>query len=73
MREYRVSPGSRVACTVTPKNDLLVRRLERLHRRNDTTPRYDKDAATLAWQRTIDFFMKKPERAEPAASRSPTC
>lgn len=23
---------------------------------NDTTPRYDKDAATLAWQRTIDFF-----------------
>jgi carboxymethylenebutenolidase len=25
---------------------------------NDTTPRYDKDAATLAWQRTIDFFNK---------------
>ena len=23
---------------------------------NDTTPRYDKAAATLAWQRTIDFF-----------------
>ena len=23
---------------------------------NDTTPRYDQDAATLAWQRTIDFF-----------------
>ena len=23
---------------------------------NDTTPRYDKDAAELAWQRTIDFF-----------------
>jgi carboxymethylenebutenolidase len=25
---------------------------------NDTTPRYDKDAATLAWGRTIDFFEK---------------
>jgi carboxymethylenebutenolidase len=25
---------------------------------NDTTPRYDEDAATLAWQRTIDFFNK---------------
>jgi len=25
---------------------------------NDTTPRYDKAAATLAWQRTIDFFNK---------------
>jgi carboxymethylenebutenolidase len=25
---------------------------------NDTTPRYDKAAATLAWQRTIDFFKK---------------
>ena len=23
---------------------------------NDTTPRYDKDAAALAWQRTVDFF-----------------
>jgi carboxymethylenebutenolidase len=23
---------------------------------NDTTPRYDKDAATLAWRRTVDFF-----------------
>lgn len=23
---------------------------------NDTTPRYNKDAAALAWQRTIDFF-----------------
>jgi carboxymethylenebutenolidase len=23
---------------------------------NDTTPRYDKAAATLAWQRTVDFF-----------------
>lgn len=23
---------------------------------NDTTPRYDKEAATLAWQRTINFF-----------------
>src|SRR5437870_5815044 len=25
---------------------------------NDTTPRYDKAAATLAWQRTTDFFKK---------------
>ena len=26
---------------------------------NDTTPRYDKAAAALAWQRTIDFFKAK--------------
>ena len=26
---------------------------------NNTTPRYDKDAAELAWQRTIDFFKEK--------------
>lgn len=25
---------------------------------NDTTPRYDKDAATLAWSRTLEFFDK---------------
>jgi carboxymethylenebutenolidase len=25
---------------------------------NDTTPRYDEAAATLAWQRTLDFFSK---------------
>jgi carboxymethylenebutenolidase len=25
---------------------------------NDTTPRYDKTAAALAWKRTIDFFKK---------------
>jgi carboxymethylenebutenolidase len=25
---------------------------------NDTTPRYDKDAAELAWKRTLDFFNK---------------
>ncbi len=25
---------------------------------NDTTPRYDQAAATLAWQRTVDFFNK---------------
>jgi carboxymethylenebutenolidase len=25
---------------------------------NDTTPRYDKDAATLAWKRTVEFFDK---------------
>lgn len=26
---------------------------------NDTTPRYDKAAADLAWQRTVDFFKAK--------------
>jgi carboxymethylenebutenolidase len=26
---------------------------------NNTTPRYDKDAADLAWKRTIDFFNEK--------------
>ena len=26
---------------------------------NDTTPRYDEDAATLAWQRTLGFFEAK--------------
>lgn len=26
---------------------------------NDTTPRYDKAAAELAWERTIDFFKKQ--------------
>jgi len=26
---------------------------------NDTTPRYDREAATLAWQRTVDFFKEK--------------
>lgn len=26
---------------------------------NDTTPRYDKSAAELAWKRTIDFFNKE--------------
>lgn len=26
---------------------------------NDTTPRYDKQAAELAWRRTLDFFSKK--------------
>ena len=25
---------------------------------NDTTPRYDAAAATLAWSRTIEFFKK---------------
>jgi carboxymethylenebutenolidase len=25
---------------------------------NDTTPRYDEEAAKLAWQRTLDFFKK---------------
>ena len=26
---------------------------------NNTTPRYDKEAAELAWKRTIDFFNEK--------------
>jgi carboxymethylenebutenolidase len=26
---------------------------------NDTTPRYDKDAAAVAWKRTVDFFKEK--------------
>jgi carboxymethylenebutenolidase len=26
---------------------------------NDTTPRYNKEAAALAWKRTIDFFKKE--------------
>ena len=26
---------------------------------NNTTPRYDEEAATLAWERTIDFFKEK--------------
>ncbi len=26
---------------------------------NDTTPRYDKAAAELAWKRTVDFFKEK--------------
>ena len=26
---------------------------------NDTTPRFDWEAAQLAWQRTIDFFSEK--------------
>lgn len=26
---------------------------------NDTTPRYDREAAELAWKRTIDFFKKE--------------
>jgi carboxymethylenebutenolidase len=25
---------------------------------NDTTPRYDKAAAELAWKRTVDFFKR---------------
>jgi len=32
---------------------------------NDTTPRYDKAAATLAWQRTIELFKKELTRAQP--------
>ena len=26
---------------------------------NDTTPRYDREDAELAWKRTIDFFKEK--------------
>ena len=26
--------------------------------KNDTTPRYDRAAAALAWQRTVDFLNK---------------
>ncbi|TNF73945.1 MAG: dienelactone hydrolase family protein, partial [Bacteroidetes bacterium] len=26
---------------------------------NDTTPRYDKEAAELAWSRTVEFFKEK--------------
>jgi carboxymethylenebutenolidase len=26
---------------------------------NDTTPRFDKEAASLAWKRTVDFFREK--------------
>ncbi|MBT8323058.1 MAG: dienelactone hydrolase family protein, partial [Eudoraea sp.] len=26
---------------------------------NDTTPRYDKEAAVLAWKRTVEFFKEK--------------
>jgi carboxymethylenebutenolidase len=29
---------------------------------NDTTPRYNKDAATLAWERTLAFFKKHLKR-----------
>ena len=28
---------------------------------NDTTPRYDKNAAELAWARTVEFFGKHLE------------
>ncbi len=31
---------------------------------NDTTPRYDKAAAELAWQRTIDFFKRNLQYLE---------
>lgn len=33
---------------------------------NDTTPRYDEAAATLAWQRTLDWFNKYLRSAKPA-------
>ena len=26
---------------------------------NDSTPRYNEEAAKLAWQRTVDFFLEK--------------
>jgi carboxymethylenebutenolidase len=34
---------------------------------NDTTPRYDKAAATLAWQRTVDFFKQELTRGKQPA------
>jgi carboxymethylenebutenolidase len=33
---------------------------------NDTTPRFDKAAAALAWKRTIDFFKKNLATSAPA-------
>ena len=30
---------------------------------NDTTPRFDQDAAELAWQRTVAFFQKHLDSA----------
>src|SRR4030095_12353442 len=36
---------------------------------NDTTPRYDAEAAKLAWSRTVEFFMKHlGEREAPITS-----
>ena len=29
---------------------------------NDTTPRYDSEAAELAWQRTIQFFINRLDK-----------
>ena len=29
---------------------------------NDTTPRYDADAAALSWQRSLDFFARHLEK-----------
>jgi len=40
---------------------------------NDTTPRYDKAAAALAWQRTMDFFKKKPTRLRGATAAEERC
>jgi carboxymethylenebutenolidase len=36
---------------------------------NDTTPRYDQAAATLAWKRTIDFFKQELTRGQKPAPR----
>jgi carboxymethylenebutenolidase len=36
---------------------------------NDTMPRFDKDAAALAWQRTLDFFQKHLRGSDGAAAR----
>jgi carboxymethylenebutenolidase len=38
---------------------------------NDTTPRYDKAAAALAWQRTLAFFDKHLRRAAKPAIKKP--
>jgi carboxymethylenebutenolidase len=38
---------------------------------NDTTPRYDKEKAKLAWQRTVAFFKKHLRGAAAPAPRKP--
>jgi carboxymethylenebutenolidase len=38
---------------------------------NDTTPRYNKDAATLAWKRTLDFFAQTLKPTGGSAKSAP--
>jgi len=50
-----ISPKYAEAQQVAPTDSRI--RTERQHGfHNDTTPRYSKDAAMLAWQRTLDHF-----------------